>query len=166
MTNLRYTVQYIPLQKIKPGLTVPFTQRIRELRRAANDCMHLLIVRKSRKAGGYVILSGNSQFEYIQKHTKKTVAPCLVDESKTRAGIASFVHRMRKRRLPHEVPYLKRESTPVGSWTIIRRFMKQEPRFARLTRGQQVKVLRLGLQYKRTTLSAMRAKVDELLKAR
>jgi len=160
---LRYTVQYIPLGKIKPGLPASFTQRIRELRRAAQDCMHLLIVRKSRKAGGYILISGNSQFEYLQKYTKRTTAPCLVDESKSSARVASLLHRMRKRQLPYEAPDIKRERTSARSWTIIRRFMKQEPRFQGLSRRQQLKVLRLGLQYKKTTIKSMRAMVDDMI---
>lgn len=105
---MRYTVQYIPLSKLKPGISVQLTKRIKELRKAAQDCMHLMIVRKSRKAGGYVIISGTHHFDYLKKHTKKAVAPCLVDESKTLAGLHSLVHRMRKRKLPCEVPHLKR----------------------------------------------------------
>lgn len=160
---MRYTVQYIPLSKIKPGIPGQITKRFKELRKAAQDCMHLIIVRKSRKAGGYVIVSGNHHFDYFKKHTKKMTAPCLVDESKASSKINSLVDRMSKRKLPYEVPHIKRERTPVKSWSIIRRFMKQEPRFANLSRRQQLKVLRLGLQYKRTTVLSMKAMVDEIL---
>lgn len=160
---MRYTVQYIPLSKIKPGIPGQLTRRIKELRKAAQDCMHLMIVRKSRKEGGYVIISGNHHFDYFKKHTKKAVAPCLVDESKASTKLNSLIHRMRKRKLPYEVPHIKRERTPVNSWSIIRRFLKQEPRFTHLSRRQQLKVLRLGLQYKRTTVSSMKAMVDDFL---
>ncbi|RIX59502.1 hypothetical protein D3P08_04990 [Paenibacillus nanensis] len=160
---MRYTVQYIPLSKLKPGISVQLTKRIKELRKAAQDCMHLMIVRKSRKAGGYVIISGNHHFDYFKKHTRKAVAPCLVDESKALEGLHSLIHRMRKRKLPYEVPILKRERTPASSWTIIRRFLKQEPRFKQLSRRQQVKVLRLGLQYKKTTMLSMKAMVDDIV---
>ncbi len=51
---LRYTVQYIPLSKIKPGISVQISQRIKDLRKVAQDCMQVLVVRKSRKEGGYV----------------------------------------------------------------------------------------------------------------
>jgi hypothetical protein len=160
---MRYTVQYIPLSKIRPGIPSQLTRRIKELRKAAQDCMHLMIVRKSRKEGGYVIISGNHHFDYFKKHTKKVVAPCLVDESKVLTGFNSFIHRMRKRKLPYEVPRIKRERTSANSWSIIRRFMKQEPRFTNLSRRQQIKVLRLGLQYKKTTILSMKAMVDDFL---
>ncbi|CAM4003948.1 hypothetical protein COLU111180_18955 [Cohnella lubricantis] len=160
---MRYTVQYIPLSKIKPGLSVQLTKRMKELRRTARDCMHLMVVRKSRKQGGYVLVSGSSHYEFLKKHSRKAAAPCLIDESKASAHFASLVHRVRKRKLPYEVPYLKREHTPASSWAIIRRFLKQEPRFQHLSRRQQLRVLRLGLQYKRTTVSSMKAMVYELL---
>jgi hypothetical protein len=161
---MRYTVQYIPLSKIKPGLPVQLTQRIKELRAAAQDCIHLLIVRKSRKEGGYTIVSGNNHFDYLQKYTKKKVVPCIVDESAVSSRLTSLVNRIGKRKLPYDVPYIKRERTPVNSWSIIRRFLKQEPRFRHLSRRQQIKVLRLGLQYKKTTVFSMKAKVDDLLR--
>lgn len=163
---MRYTVQYIPLSQIKPGLSFQITKRIKELRRAAQDCMHLMVVRKSRREGGYVVLSGNNHLEYLRKHTKKASAPCLIDESKASAKWNDWVHRVRKRKLPYEVPHIKRDRTPVGSWSIIRRFLKQEPRFKSLSRREQAKVLRLGLQYKKTTVRSMRAMVDDLLQNR
>ncbi|REE67590.1 hypothetical protein A8990_14217 [Paenibacillus taihuensis] len=158
---MRYTVQYIPLKKIKPGLSTQITNRIKELKRTAQDCMQLMIVRKNKKAGGYVIVSGSSHYDYLTKHTRKTAAPCLVDESKASAKLDSFMHRIRKRNLPYEVPYMKRERTPASSWAIIRRFLKEEPQFKSLSRRQQLQVLRLGLRYKRTTVSAMKDMVHK-----
>lgn len=163
---MRYTLQYIPLSKLKPGVSVQITRRIKELRKAAQDCMNLMVVRKSRKEGGYVIVSGNQHLEYLKKHTRNVAAPCLVDEGKASAKLNALVHRLRKRNLPYEVPHIKRERTPASSWSIIRRFLKQEPRFKSLTRRQQLKVLRLGLQYKKTTISSMKAKVDDILNSK
>lgn len=160
---MRYTVQYIPLNKIKPGLTIQLTNRIKELKRTAQDCMQLMIVRKSRKAGGYVLVSGSSHYEYYKKHTRKTAAPCLVDETKISTKLDSFIHRLRKQKLPYEVPHIKRENTSASSWAIIRQFLKQEPRFKSLTRREQWQVLQLGLQYKKTTMSAMKAMVHKHL---
>ncbi|QYR21073.1 hypothetical protein KZ483_25700 [Paenibacillus sp. sptzw28] len=160
---MRYTVQYIPLSKIKPDLSARITQRVKELRKAAHDCMNLLIVRKSRKARGYVIVSGINHFKYLKNHTNKKYAPCLIDESKALSNLASLIHRFRKRKLPYEVPYIKPDRLAGGSWSIINSFLKQEPRFKRLSRSQQIKVLRLGFQYKRTTISSMKAKVNDLL---
>lgn len=164
--SMRYTVQYIPLSKIKPGASAQLTQRIRELRSVARDCMHLLVVRKSRKNGGYILVSGSSQYDFLKKNSKYKAAPCLVDQSKSQQRIqrmTSFIDRWRKRKLPYDVPLVRPERTPVKSWSIIRSFLKEEPRFKHLSRRQQVKVIRLGLRYKKTTVRSMKAKVDELL---
>jgi len=159
---MRYTVQYIPLNRMKPGISAQITNRVRELRRVARDCMHLVIVRKSKK-GNYTIVSGMQNYDFLKKHTKKTAAPCLVDENNAVFGLTAFVDRIRKRKLPYDVPYLKKERIPANSWSIIRTFLKQETRFKQLSRTQQLKVLRLGLQYKRTAVSCMKSKVDALL---
>ncbi|MDU2243008.1 MAG: hypothetical protein E7E23_20805 [Paenibacillus sp.] len=162
---MRFTVQYIPLNKLKPGISVQLTQRIKELRKAAQDCMYLMIVRKSRKDGGYVIVSGSHHYDFLRKHTKKAVAPCLVDESKASDRLNSLMHRLRKPNLPYEAPRIQRERTSASSWSIIRKFMRQEPRFKQLSRSQQIKVLRLALQYRKTTISSMKARVDGYLKS-
>ncbi|MDQ1914538.1 hypothetical protein RAC89_29600 [Paenibacillus sp. GD4] len=159
-----YTVQYIPLNKIKSGLPVKSTRRSKELHKVAQDCMQLLIVRKNRKDGGYVIVSGSNHLEYYKRSTKKHVVPCLVDEGKISSNFASLINRFRKRRLPYELPYTNTDQIGGNSWSIIRSFLKQDPRFKRLSRREQLKVLRLGIQYKKTTIRSMKAKVDELLK--
>ncbi|CAM4466334.1 hypothetical protein PAPH110629_17360 [Paenibacillus phoenicis] len=100
---MRFTVQYIPLNKLRPGISVQLTQRIKSLRKAAQDCMHLMVVRKSRKHGGYIIVSGNHHYEFLRKHTKNTVAPCLVDQGKTSERVESLIHYFRKPNLPYEV---------------------------------------------------------------
>ncbi|MNR11820.1 hypothetical protein D3C85_1281380 [compost metagenome] len=126
--------------------------------------MQLLIVHKSRKDGGYIIQEGHQHFNFIKKHTNKNRAICLVEESKLANNVGNWVNRFRKRELPYEVPYLKRERIEVNSWKIIRQFLKREPRFQKLSRRQQLKVLRLGIQYRKTTVQSMQAKVEELLK--
>jgi hypothetical protein len=162
---LRYTVQYIPLSKIRPeSITTKTSQRKKELKKVAQDLMHLLVVRKSRKDGGYIILDGHHHFDFLKKHTNKKCAVCLVDESKISESVGSFVHQFRKRQLPYDVPYIRSDRIAIKSWTIIRTFLKREPRFRMLSRRQQLKVLRLGIQYRRTTVLSMQAKVDDLLK--
>lgn len=162
---MRYTVRYIPLKRIKPGdISVKITQRIKELRKTAQDCMHMLIVRKSKKEGGYVVVSGHSHLDYLKKHTKKNTVACLVDESKVSSTLSSFIYRFRKQKLPKYVPYIRPERLVGSSWSIIRTYLKQDPRFKNLSRTQKMKVLRLGLQYKKTTITSMKAKVDEFLK--
>jgi hypothetical protein len=162
--QMRYTVQYIPLNKIKPGFSAKITQRVKELRKIAQDCMHLLIVRKNKKEGGYLVVSGMNHLDYLKNHTKKNYAACLVDESKASASLASLLYRFRKRKLPYDLPFTKTERIPDNSWSIINSFLKQEPRFRRLSRSQQIKVLKLGLLYKKTAIVSMKAKVDDLLK--
>jgi|GEM_PF-1809307 len=161
---MRYTVQYIPLNKIKPGYSDKITKRIKELRKTAQDCMHLLVVRKSKKDGGYIVVSGHQHLDYLQKHTKKTAAPCLVDESKLSTKFGSLLDQLRKRKLPYEVPHMKPNRLTPSTWAIMYTFLKQEPRFRRLSRSQQIKVILLGLQYKKTTIASMKAKVTDLLK--
>jgi hypothetical protein len=158
-------VQYIPLSKIRPeSITTKTSQRKKELKKVAQDLMHLLVVRKSKKEGGYLILDGHHHFDFLKKHTNKNYAVCLVDESKISASVGSLVHRFRKRQLPYDVPYIRPDRIAINSWSIIRTFLKREPRFRMLSYRQQLKVLRLGIQYKRTTVLSMQAKVDDLLK--
>lgn len=162
---MRYTVQYIPLSKIKQESNITKTsQRKKELKKVAQDLMHILIVRKSKKDGGYMIQDGHHHFDFLKKHTNKNRAVCLVDESKISESFGKLVNRFRKRQLPYEVPYLKPDRIAVNSWSIIRTFLKREPRFRRLSRRQQLKVLRLGIQYRKTTVQSMQAKVEEILK--
>jgi hypothetical protein len=162
---LRYTVQYIPLSKIRPeSITTKTSQRKKELKKVAQDLMHLLVVRKSRKEGGYIILDGHHNFDFLKKHTNKNCAVCLVDESKISASIGSLVHHFRRRQLPYDVPYIRPDRVAINSLSIIRTFLKREPRFRMLSHRQQLKVLRLGIQYRRTTVLSMLAKVDDLLK--
>lgn len=58
---------------------------------------------------------------------------------------------------------MKPDRITVNRLSIIRSFLKKEPRFKHLSRTQQMKVIRLGLQYKKTTMLSMRAKVDEFV---
>ncbi|MBD0382590.1 hypothetical protein ICC18_20950 [Paenibacillus sp. WST5] len=74
------------------------------------------------------------------------------------------MNRFQKRKLPYELPYTNTDQIAGNSWSIIRSFLKQDFRFKRLTRREQLKVLRLGIQYKKTTIRSMKAKVDELSK--
>jgi hypothetical protein len=161
---MRYTVQYIPISKIKTDFYAKITQRVKELRKVAQDCIHLLIVREHRKKGGYIIINGYNNFEFLKNHTKKKFVPCLVDESKTASSLTSLVYRFRKRKPPFDVPNIKPDTIPLSSWSIINTFLKKEPRFKRLSLNQQIRIIRIGIQYKRTTVLSMKAKVDDLLK--
>ncbi|MFC4099167.1 hypothetical protein [Paenibacillus xanthanilyticus] len=161
-----YTVQYIPLHKIKAGLSAKTTKRSKELHKVAQDCMQLLVVRKSRKDGGYVILSGNTHLDYYKRFTKKNAVPCLVDEGTLATAWAALVNRYRKRQRPQELPHANGNADRIAGsgLSIVRSYLKQDARFKKLSRREQLRVLRLGWQYKKTTIRAMKAKVDELMK--
>lgn len=160
---MKFTVQYLPLEQIKPGSAVKWNDKAKALRQTAWDCMHLLVVRKN-KQGGYTVLLGNDRYEQLRKHSKRTHVPCLIDGRASPVRLQDWWGRLRKPKLPYPVPGLSRDRVEPAAWSIIRSFMKQEPRFRRLTRKQQLRVLMLGLRYKRTAVSSMKRKVDDLLK--
>jgi len=137
---------------------------MKELQKVAQDYVHLLIVRKSRKDRCYIIVNGNNNFEFLKNHTKKKFAPCLVAESKASESFSSIVHRFRKRKLPFDLPPNKVDKINAASWSIINSFLKKEPRFKQLPLNQQIRIIWIALRYKKATLLAMRKKVDQLLK--
>jgi hypothetical protein len=149
---MRYTIQYIPLCKIKPGEAAALTSRLRKLRGLMWDAMQLLVVRRNRGDGNYRLLFGRTRYDYLVTHTKKRSAPCLVDESPARSRIRSYGKRLRQ--LIRHAPAL----------SIIRMFTREEPRFRQLSRRQQFQVLLLAIRYRETVVSAMIAKVDHMKK--
>ncbi|WP_438447928.1 hypothetical protein [Gorillibacterium sp. sgz5001074] len=160
---MKFAIQYLPLDQIKPGAAVKWNAKSKALRQTAWDCMHLLVVRKN-KGGGYTVLVGNDRYEQLRKHSRRTQVPCLVDGRSAPDRLQGWWDRLRKPKLPFPVPDLSRDRVEPAAWSIIRSFMKQEPRFRRLTRKQQLRVLMLGIRYKRTTVASMKRKVDDLLK--
>lgn len=159
---MRFTVQFIPLSKIKPDFSVKMTAHIRKLRSMMWDCMHLLVVRKNRKDGSYMILLGNDRYEFLRKHTKKLVAPCLVDESKPEAQVKSWLHWFSSKRLPDNLLHIKPDRLTPVTWSIVRTFLKEESRFKQLTRRQQIEVLALAVRYKKTVVASMKTKADQI----
>ncbi|MCM2532740.1 hypothetical protein NDK43_10540 [Neobacillus pocheonensis] len=154
---MKFTIQYIPLNKIKPDLSLKITEHIKKLQRLMWDCMFVLVVRKNRKDDSYIIVSGQDRFENLRKHTKSIYAPCIVDKS-TSSGFTSWFHRLRNKQPLDDFPLLPK------SWSIVRSFMKQEPRFRNLSRSQQIRVLILAAQYKKTVIYSMKTMVNEILK--
>jgi hypothetical protein len=154
---MKFTIQYIPLNKIKPDLSLKITEHIKKLQRLMWDCMFVLVVRKNRKDGSYVIVSGQERFESLKKHTKNIYAPCIVDRS-TSSGILAWFHRFRNKQPLDDFPL-----TPT-SWSIVRSFLKQEPRFKHLSRSQQIRVLLLAVRYKKTVMYSMKTTVDDILR--
>ncbi|MDF2680315.1 MAG: hypothetical protein K0R47_1505 [Brevibacillus sp.] len=157
-----FTVQYVPLSKIKPDVPAKMTSHIRKLRSMMWDCMHLLVVRKDRNDGSYVILLGNERYEFLTKHTKRLVAPCLVDDSMSKTKEAFWLHRFRRKRLQAHFPDIKLDCMTPAAWSIIRTFLKEEPRFKQLTRRQQIHVLVQAVRYRKIVVASMKMKVDEM----
>ncbi len=154
---MKFTVQYIPLSKIKPDASLKVTNHMKKLQRLVWDCMNIIVVKKNSKDEYYTILSGLEHFEYLRKYTKKIYAPCIVDD-RTSSGIKAWFNRLRKKQPLDDFPMVPK------SWSIVRSFLKQEPRFNHLSRTQQIKVLILALRYKRTVISAMKSRVNEIAK--
>ena len=153
---VKFTVQYIPLNKIKPDVSPKITEHIKKLQRLMWDCMFVLVVRKNRKDNNYTIISGQERYESLRKHTKTLYAPCIVDKS-TPTGKMPLFHRLRKKQPLDDFPLMP------TSWSIMRSFLKQEPRFKQLTRSQQIRVLILAAQFKKTVIFTMRNTVDDIL---
>lgn len=154
---MKFTVKYIPLSKIKTDSSLKITGHIKKLQNLMWDCMHILVVRKNSKDGSYSILSGSDRFEYLRKYTKNIYAPCIVDNS-TSTGIRAWFSRLRNKQPLDDFPM-----TP-KSWSIVRSFLKKEPRFKQLSRTEQIKVLILAIRYKRTVISSMKTTVNQMMK--
>jgi hypothetical protein len=158
--SMKFTIQYIPLNKIKPNLSVKITDHLRKLQRLMWDCMFVLVVKKNRKDGSYVIVSGQDRFESLKKHTKNIYAPCIVDKSSSTTGMISWIQRLRNKQPLDDFPLMP------DSWSIVRSFLKQEPRFKHLSRSDQIRVLLLAARYKKTVIYSMKTTVNEILRSK
>jgi len=159
---MRFTVQYVPLDRIKPDSPAKMTSHLRKLRSLMWDCMHLIVVRKNRKDKSYTILLGNDRYEYLRTHTKKLTAPCLVEENRPRKQITSWIYKLRNNTSLNHFPHIKRDRMTPATWSIVRVFLNEEPRMKELTRRQQLQVLALAFRYKKTVIASMKSKVDQL----
>jgi hypothetical protein len=160
---MKLNVQYIPLSKIRPNLTGKITEHIKKLRNIMWDCMHILVVKKE-KDGNYTIISGNERYEYIQKHTKNKFAPCIIDENKLCTELRYWLYRVFNVHLQEKESKDIFDKISPNSVSIIRYFLKEEPRFRSLSRLEKTKVLILALRYKKTVITSMKLKVDECFK--
>ncbi|TLS35483.1 hypothetical protein [Pseudalkalibacillus caeni] len=152
---MKFTVQYIPLSKIKADRSIKVTEQLKKLQRLVWDCMYLLVVRKNGNDGFYTLLDGLERFEHLKKRTKNIYAPCIIAKSRPSRMKSLFAICFNKQPLD-DFPM-----KPV-SWSIVRSFLKQEPRFSQLSRTQQIKVLILGIRYKRTVIGSMRARINQM----
>ncbi|MFP5111740.1 hypothetical protein ACSU64_05110 [Bacillaceae bacterium C204] len=157
---MKFTIQYIPLNKIKPDLSMKITEHIKKLQRVMWDCMFVLVVKKNRKDGNYIIVSGQDRFESLKKHTKNIYAPCIVDKNSSSSGMRSWLHRLRNKQPLDDFPLMP------ASWSIVRSFLKQEPRFKELSRSEQIRVLLIAARYKKTVIYSMKTTVNEILKSK
>ncbi|WP_226037888.1 hypothetical protein [Aquibacillus saliphilus] len=148
---MKFAVEYIPISKIKSDQSSKMTDHIKKFHIVMLDCMHLMVVRKN-KDGHYTVLSGLSRFEYLRTHADKKYVPCIVDRRKGLTAKALVNHLNNK--------FYSDENSIVQSWSIIKSFISKEPHFNRLSLAQQLKVIFLGIRYKRTVISAMKNKVN------
>lgn len=155
---MKFTIEYIPLHKIKPALSMKMTEHLKKLQRLMWDCMFVLVVKK-QKDDSYIIVSGEERFQSLKKHTKSIYAPCIVDKSDS-SRILSWFYRLGNKQPLDDFPL-----TP-ASWSIVRSFLKQEPRFKNLSRAEQIRVLRIAARYKKTVIYTMKTTMDEILKNR
>lgn len=160
---MKLTIRYIPLSQIKPDVPAKMTEPVRRLRRFMWDCMHVLAVRRSRKDGSYILISGFDRYEYLHKHTNRTLAPCIIDDEKPMSALKPMLRPMLRKQLPGERPERSVCWLPLPQWAMIRAFLRQEPRFAELSRMDQLKVLLLAVRYRKTVVVCMRSLVTELL---
>ncbi len=154
---MKFTVQYIPLSKINPDLSVKVTEHIKKLQHLMWDCMYILVVKKNRADGSYTLLSGLERYDHLRNKTRNVYAPCIVDDNDP-SRIKAIILRIRNKQPLDDFPLAPK------SWSIVRAFLKKEPRFQKLSRYQQIKVLLLGARYKRTVILSMQNRVDQLLK--
>jgi hypothetical protein len=164
MMDMKLTIRYIPLSQIKPDVPAKMTEPVRRLRRFMWDCMHVLAVRRSLKDGSYILISGLDRYEYLHKHTNRTHAPCIIDDEKPMSGLKPMLRPLLRKQLRDEQTERRRVYLLVmPQWAMIRAFLRQEPRFAELSRMDQLKVLLLAIRYRKTVVVCMRSLVTELL---
>ena len=77
---MKFTVRYIPLDRIRPAAGEERASRMLRLRRLWWDCAHLLAVRPDGRSGRYVLLRGHTRYDYLTRRTNRKVAACLVDD--------------------------------------------------------------------------------------
>lgn len=173
---MKFTVQYIPLSQIRADRTAKkLTKPLKILKQVLWDCTHLIAVRKDKLQNKYTVISGFSRYEYLRE-TNQTHVPCLVDQTNgdsnlsnhsnrktgSRFGVITLLwRRLRNKSFVRLFPQADLQQMEPASLSIFRHFLKQEPRFKQLSRVQQVKVLYLGIRYRKTVIHSMKRKVDE-----
>ncbi|MQR97352.1 hypothetical protein [Fictibacillus phosphorivorans] len=157
---MKLNVQYIHLSKIKPDYSIKLTNHVKMLKNRMWDSMHMLVVKKDKK-NEFSIISGNDRYEYLKKHTKTNYALCMIDEHPTKTGIKNWLQRMKGIKKKEQ----EKNESKVSQTTlsIIKCFVKEEPRYHDLSLSKRLKVLLLAVRYKKTVIGSMKAKVDDLI---
>lgn len=153
---MKFTVHYVPLKKIKTGSKVMITDRLKKLRTYMLDCMNVMVVKKNQKEDSYSLIYGLNQYQYLQKYSNKKYVPCIIDESEKKSW-GRLVQRFQNSTFM-DIPLSPK------SWSIVHAFLKEEPRFQKLTFTEKMKVILLAVRYKRTVIQSMKNKIDELNK--
>ncbi|MFG6497701.1 hypothetical protein P8610_20255 [Fictibacillus sp. UD] len=162
---MKLNVQYIPLHKIKPNLTIKITEHVKKLRNRMWDCMYMLVVKKE-KNNDFSIICGNDRYEYLTKHTKNKYALCIIDEQSNETGVEDWfkgLYRAERRKSGKE---WVRDNMSNNSISIIRAFIREDKRFKELSHFQRLKVILIAVKYKNTVITCMKSKVGDLLKTR
>ncbi|MDM5317584.1 hypothetical protein QUF49_16355 [Fictibacillus sp. b24] len=162
---MKLNVQYIPLHKIKPNLTIKITEHVKQLRNRMWDCMYMLVV-KREKNNDFSIICGNDRYEYLTKHTKNKYALCIIDEQSNETGVKYWFKNLYRAERRKERKEWVRDNMSINSVSIIRAFIREDTRFKELSHFQRLKVILLAVKYKNTVISCMKSKVGDLLKTR
>lgn len=157
---MKLNVQYIHLSKIKPDYSVKLTEHVKMLKNRMWDSMHMLVVKRDKKTG-FSIISGNDRYEYLTKHTKSKYALCMIDEHPRTTGIKNWLQSLRFLNKEKKVKRFNKVSPTALS--IIKCFVKEDSRYYELSLRKRLIVLLLAVRYKKTVVSSMRSKVDDLL---
>ncbi len=158
--RMKLNVQYIHLSKIKPDYTIKLTDHVKMLKNRMWDSMHMLVVQRD-KEDGFSIISGNDRYEFLTKHTKNKYALCMVDENPRKTDMKNWLQNLRGEGKKQDKKFIKKMSP--AALSIIKRFVKENPRFRELPLSKQLKVLLLAVRYKKTVITLMKSKVTDLL---
>lgn len=162
---MKLNVQYIPLDKIKPNLTIKITEHVKQLRNRMWDCMYMLVV-KREKNNDFSIICGNDRYEYLSKHTKNKYALCIIDEQSNETCDKNWFKTLLYKERRNEWKEWARDNMSIHSISIIRAFIREDTRFKELSPFQRLRVILLAVTYKNTVISCMKSKVGDLLKTR
>ncbi len=160
---MKLNVQYIPLHKIKPNLSIKITDHVKTLRNKMWDCMYMLVVKKE-KNNDFSIICGNDRYEYLTKHTKNKYALCIIDDHSNETGVKNWFDGLFRAEQRKAGIGWVRGNMSFTTISIIRSFVKEDKRFKELSHLQRLRVILLAVKYKNTVISCMKLKVGELLK--